>query len=167
MAKTKYLFLALILTFMVMVTNAFAEEQAGLGKPPLTWSSLTRNYVWSPKGELLGRVWDMVVDSQGRVTFLVVSSPAILGVRGKNVAVPFDSFAYDREKGRFVLDIPRERLIGAPAFTNRSLYSEKWSDDTYRYFGKAPYWTEGDLVEKGVKPTEGPMESGGTYYPFR
>jgi hypothetical protein len=167
MAKSNYLILAVILVFGVMVTNAFAEEQArlGMGKPSV-WSDLNRIFVLSPKGDVLGRVWDLVIDSQGRTTFVVVSTSGILGGRGKFVAVPFSSFTYDREKRRFVLDIPRDRLFNAPSFTNRSLYNEKWAEDTYRYFGKAPYWTEGDLVEKGMKPTEDPKDYRGPYYPY-
>src|SRR4030042_4272488 len=135
MAKVKYLLLLGIFAFGGMVTTSFAEEQAGLGMgKPSVWSNLSRNSVWNPKGELLGRVWDLVIDSQGQVTFVVVSQPGILGVRGKTVAVPFNSFIYDRQKRRFVLDIPRDKLISAPAFTSRSLYSEKWAEDMYRYF---------------------------------
>jgi sporulation protein YlmC with PRC-barrel domain len=165
MAKVKYLLLFGIFVLGVMATTSPAEEQAlGMGKPSV-WSSLNRNYVWSPKGELLGRVWDFVIDSKGKVTFVVVSQPPLLGVRGKTVAVPFGSFAYDRQKERFVLDIPRERLISAPAFSNRSLYSEKWAEDMYRYFGRAPYWTEGELVEKGMKAPEEPGDFSGTFSP--
>jgi sporulation protein YlmC with PRC-barrel domain len=167
MDKAKYLILALIFAVGVLLTNAFAGEPAGLGAgKPSVWSSLTGNYVWSPKGEVLGRVSDLVIDSQGRTAFVVVSTPGILGVRGKNVAVPFDSVVYDREKRRLVLDIARDRLLTAPSFTNRSLYSEKWAEDIYRHFGKAPYWTEGELVEKGIKPEEDPIGQGGTYTPF-
>jgi sporulation protein YlmC with PRC-barrel domain len=167
MAKTKYLISALFLAFGVMVTNALGGEQTGMGMgKPFVWSGVTRNYVWNPQGEVLGRVSDLVIDSHGNTTFVVVSIPGILGFHGKNVAVPFDSFGYDREKHRVVLDIQRDRLFSAPAFTNRSLYNEKWVENMYRYFGKAPYWTEGELVEKGIKPPEDPMDYDRTHNPL-
>jgi len=54
-----------------------------------------------------------------------------------------------------------------PEFTKQDLYSEMWAEHVYRYFGQAPYWTEGELVEKGVKPTEVPRDDfGGSYLPY-
>jgi hypothetical protein len=162
----KMMSLAVFLALSVMVTAAFAGGKAGLNTgSPFVWSSMRGDGVWSPKEEFLGRVWDLVVDSRGQTAFLVISTPGVMGIHGKNVAVPFASLSYDREKRHYVIDVPRERLLGAPPFASRFLYSEKWAEDVYRYFGRAPYWTEGELVEKGVKPEENPLDFGGPYSP--
>lgn len=158
MAKITTVMLALVFALGFWATNAFADEQTamGMGKPSAL-SSLTGTYILNPKGEYVGRVTDFVVDSQGQVTFVVVSHGGFMRIGEKEVAVPYGSFSYDRGKRHFVLDLTRDKLGMAPAFTRRDLYSEKWAEDVYRYFGRAPYWTEGELVEKGMKPVEEPM----------
>ncbi len=165
MAKVMTLLMAMVFAFGFMAPNALAEEQMAMsiGKPSAL-SSLVGTNVSDPKGEYLGRVSDFVVDSQGQVIFVVVSHGGFLRIGEKEVAVPFSSFTYDRQKSHFVLDITRDKLDTAPAFTKRELYNEKWAEDVYRYFGRAPYWTEGELVEKGMKPMEAPLSGIGEFF---
>lgn len=165
MAKITTLMLAVVFALGFLATNAFADEQKamGMGKPSVL-TSFTGTHVLNPKGEYLGRVSDFVIDSQGNVTFVVVSHGGFLRFGETDVAIPFGSFTYDRQKSHFVLDLTRDKLNTAPAFTKRDLYSEKWAEDVYRHFGQAPYWTEGELVEKGVKPMEEPLSDIGEYY---
>jgi sporulation protein YlmC with PRC-barrel domain len=168
MAKITILLMTVVFAFGFMVTNAFAEEQMAMnmGKPSAL-SSIVGTNVLDPKGEYLGRVSDFVIDSQGQVTFVVVSHGGFLRIGETEVAVPFGSFNYDRQKNHFVLDLTRDKLNTAPAFTKRDLYSEKWAEDVYRHFGQAPYWTEGELVEKGIKPMDEPLSnSGRTLMPY-
>ena len=159
MAKIAILTIAVFFTFGFMVSNGYAEEQAvmSMGKPS-PMSSMVGTSILNPKGDYLGGVSDFVIDPQGHVTFVVVSHGGFLRMGEKKVAVPFGFFSYDREKRHFVLDLTREELGMAPAFTRRDLYSEKWAEDVYRYFGKAPYWTEGELVQKGIKPIQEPVK---------
>jgi len=165
MAKITILLMAVVFAFGFMVTNAFADEQMGTGMgKPFALSSMVGTSVLDPKGEYLGRASDFVIDSQGHVTFVVVSHGGFLRIGETEVAIPFGSFTYDRPKSHFVLDLTRDKLNTAPAFTKRDLYSEKWAEDVYRFFGQAPYWTEGELVEKGVKPMEEPISDFGGYF---
>jgi sporulation protein YlmC with PRC-barrel domain len=155
MAKFMVAMFGAVFALGLLVTNGFADEQMAMsmGKPSAL-SSLSGTYVVSPKGEYLGRASNFVIDSQGHVAFVVVSHGGFLRFGEKETAVPFASFAYDREKKHFVLDSTREHLNAAPEFTKQDLYSEMWADHVYWYFGKAPYWTEGELVEKGMKPMD-------------
>jgi sporulation protein YlmC with PRC-barrel domain len=168
MAKIATLMFALVFAFGFLVPNAFADDQAAMtmGKPSAL-SSMVGTSVLNPKGDYLGRVSDFVIDSQGHVTFAVVSHGGFLRIREKDVAVPYGSFSYDRQKGHFVLDVTQDKLDMAPTFVKRDLYHEKWAEDVYRYFGQAPYWTEGDLVEKGIKPMEEPLTGfDDSFYPY-
>jgi sporulation protein YlmC with PRC-barrel domain len=165
MAKITIQWVAVVFAFGFMFTNAFADEQMGTGMgKPFALSSMVGTSVLDPKGEYLGRASDFVIDSQGHVTFVVVSHGGFLRIGETEVAIPFGSFTYDRPKSHFVLDLTRDKLNTAPAFTKRDLYSEKWAEDVYRHFGQAPYWTEGELVEKGVKPMEEPISDFGGYF---
>ena len=168
MVKITILLMAVVFAFGFMVTNGFAEGQAvmSMGKPS-SLSSMAGTSVLNPKGEYLGRVSDFVIDSHGHVTFLVISHGGFLRIGEKDTAVPFGSFAYDREKSHFVLDLTRDKLDTAPAFRKRDLYNEKWAKDVYQYFGQASYWTEGELVEKGIKPREEPENDwGAPFFPY-
>ena len=155
MSKVMVAMLTAFFALGIFAANGYADEQmaTSMGKPSAL-SSLTGTYVVTPKGEYLGRASDFVIDPQGHVLFVVVSHGGFLRIGEKETAVPFASFSYDRQKRNFVLDSTPDKLVAAPEFSKRDLYSEMWADHVYRYFGKAPYWTEGELVEKGMKPRE-------------
>jgi sporulation protein YlmC with PRC-barrel domain len=169
MAKISIFLMAVVFAFGFMVQNAFADDEMAMsmGKPSAL-SSIVGTDVTNHKGEYLGRVADFVIDSQGHVTFVVIAHGGFLRIKEREVAVPFSSFAYDREKRHFVLDLTRDKLYTAPIFTKRDLYNEKWAEDVYRHFGQAPYWTEGELVEKGIMPMQEPMTNdfGESFNPY-
>ena len=169
MAKIAGWLIAMFIAMGFAAANVYSAEQmtathTDLGRPS-TVHSLIGSWVSNSKGEDLGRVTDFVIDSQGRVTFVVIAYGGFLRIGGREVAVPFTSFAYDRESRHFVLDMSKERLASAPAFSARSLYNEKWAEEVYRHFGQAPYWTEGELVEKGVSPPK-PEPMGTSNFPI-
>ncbi len=167
MAGKKFLATVMLAFFGAMAIYAYADgpKAATLGKPS-SLSDLVGLYVSDPKGEVLGRVADFVIDPQGHVAFVILASGGFLGFGEKEVAVPFGSFAYDRERRRFVLDLTKEKLDEAPMFMMRDLYSEKWAAEDYRYFGQAPYWGEGKLVEKGIRPPKEPEKPLGNPFPY-
>jgi sporulation protein YlmC with PRC-barrel domain len=168
MAKIMTVIMGTVFALGFWVTNAFAGEQMAMsmGKPSAL-SSLVGTLVLNFQGEYLGRVSDFVIDAQGHVTFVVISHGGFLRIGEKDAAVPYGPFSYDRQKRHFVLDMTREKLQRGPEFAKQVLYSEMWAEHVYRYFGQAPYWTEGELVEKGVKPTEAPLEDfGESFMPY-
>jgi uncharacterized protein YrrD len=105
-----------------------------------TLGSLVKN----PQGDYLGRIDDYVFDSEGRITFAVLSYGGWWRmVGGKHIAIPFDAFSYEAKDRQFVLDATREQLDTAPVFDKKFVGDRKWAEDTYRFFGRQPYWTEG------------------------
>lgn len=168
MAKITIFIISLVFALGFLAPNALADDRAEMtiGKP-FAFSSMAGTSVHNPKGEYLGWISDFVIDSHGKVTFAVVSHGGFLRIWEKDVAVPYGSFSYDREKAHFVLDATSDKLNTAPKFTRRDLYNEQWAEDVYRYFGQAPYWTEGELVEKGIEPMEEPLTGyDESFYPF-
>jgi hypothetical protein len=73
----------------------------------------------------------------------------------KSVAVPFGMLTYSTEGKHLVLDLAREKLDSAPAFDKSVLASGKSVEDTYKYYGQAPYWTE----ERSERMQDFPMEA--------
>jgi hypothetical protein len=166
MAKfTTMAFLA-VFALGLFSASAYASEEMAKGmNRPYGTSEILGSSVKNLQGDYLGRITDLVVDSHGRVAFAVLSHGGFLGMGGTSVAIPFEALTFNSMGKHFALDISRARLDSAPVFTMRDLYSEKWADDVYRYFGRQPYWTEGGLVMEGVKPIEEePM--GNMDYPY-
>ena len=153
MANIKILALAVIMAFGLMAAGAYSGEQAstGMGRP-YSLNQLEGTYVKNHKGEIVGRITDFVADSEGRVAFAILAHGGFWRIGETHAAIPYTAFTYDREGKFFLLDITKEKLASAPAFGPRDLYSEKWAEDVYRYYGQQPYWTEGDLVHEGITP---------------
>ena len=83
---------------------------------PLT-SSLGRN-VYSPKGEDLGRVVDLLADPEGRVRVAIVDFGGFLGVGTRRIAVDWPLLHFtpgDKDKP-LILTVTREKLQSAPEY---------------------------------------------------
>jgi sporulation protein YlmC with PRC-barrel domain len=111
---------------------------------PVKASSIIGTDVINPEGDSLGDVKEVVIDPRtGRVAYAVVSFGGFLGMGEKLFAIPFSSFSYDTDEGKYVLDVSKDRLKNAPGFdADRwpSMADEKWNRDVYKYYGRTPYW---------------------------
>jgi len=91
--------------------------------------------VKNPQGAKLGEIGDLVMDSQGRIPFVMLSH------RGKTIVIPYSALAIERNY--FVLDASAEKLASAPAVGEKEeSIDQAKATEIYRYFGQAPYWTE-------------------------
>jgi sporulation protein YlmC with PRC-barrel domain len=112
---------------------------------PFQFSEISLMFAKNPQGQYLGRITDLVFDSQGHISFAILSRPGIIGIHGKPIAVPFNALSFDKKEKVFILDVSWERLESAALFAKGDLGDHKWAEDTYRYFGQQPYWTDRDL----------------------
>lgn len=96
----------------------------------LSSSSITGTNVTNQKGESLGEIKDLMIDTEsGTVTYAVLSFGGFLGLGDKYFAVPFEAFNVNTTTEKFVLNIPQERLENAPGFDKNNW--PKTSDHTY------------------------------------
>jgi sporulation protein YlmC with PRC-barrel domain len=120
-----------------------ANEPAGQ-----TWENANTFYqivgtpVKNEQGETLGRMRDLVIDSQGHIHFAVLSHGGLLGIGGKLVAVPITVLNFEEEGKAVVLNSTKAQLDSAPAFKASNLSDKNWAEEMYRYFGQQPFWTE-------------------------
>ena len=98
--------------------------------------------VKNQQGEELGKINDVVIDSQGHVPLAILAHGGFWGMGGKLVAVPFSALQFDPSKKDYMLNSTQEKLDSAPAFQVSDLSHEKWPEDVYRFFGQYPYWAE-------------------------
>jgi len=94
-------------------------------------------------GQYLGTVRDFVHDSDGKVSFAVVSRGGFLGFGETKVAIPYSALTYDRDKQHFTCAISEDRFANAPEIEDEAkLHDRSFAEEIYRYFGLQPYWTE-------------------------
>ncbi|RPJ04931.1 MAG: PRC-barrel domain containing protein [Deltaproteobacteria bacterium] len=128
------------------------------GKSEATWgraytvSEVVGVEVKGPQGEEFGKISDYVIDTNGRIPF------AIVAYAEKSVAIPFGTLTYNSEGKHLVLSLSKERLDSAPAFDKSALANRTWVEDTYKYFGQAPYWSDAGMTQEKTE-AELPQES--------
>jgi hypothetical protein len=93
------------------------------------------------KGEYVGTLTNVLVDSAGNIGFIVLSIDKEGGLGEKEIAVPLDTFSYDRQKKLLLLDISMEKLSTAPEFKTSDLNDPDFPERIYRFFGLMPFWT--------------------------
>ncbi len=103
--------------------------------------------VQSSQGEDLGRISSLAIDPKdGRVVFGVLTYGGFWGFGAKYVAVPLTVMDLKTDKNgkpdAFVLDISKQQLASAPTFEGKGLPDRGQVEESYRFFGQTPYWTE-------------------------
>jgi hypothetical protein len=96
--------------------TAVVNAEVGRIDGPLT-SILGKN-VYSPKGEDLGRVVDLLADPDGRVRVAIIDFGGFLGVGTRRIAVDWPLlhfFPTDKDKP-LILTVTREKLQSAPEY---------------------------------------------------
>jgi len=88
------------------------------------------------QGERLGEIGDFLMDSGGRIPFVILSH------EGKMITIPYRALA--AEGNFFVLDASEKKLAAAPAIDPKEdSIDQAKAEEIYRYFGQSPYWTAG------------------------
>lgn len=106
------------------------------------YDQMLETSVKNQQGEGLGKINDLVIDSQGHVPLAILTHGGFWGMGGKLVAVPFSALKFDPRGKDYVFNSTKEKLNSAPAFKITDLSDKKYPVDVYRFFGQHPYWTE-------------------------
>ena len=121
------------------------QPEAGAGPGPFLMgaSTLTGNEVVDRDAEALGKVTEIMLDVlSGRVAYAVLSFGGFLGLGEKLFAVPWSALVLDTMNKRFMLDVEKERLDGAPGFDKDhwpNMANLEWAADIHAYYGRAMY----------------------------
>ena len=96
----------------------------------LSATSITGTNVTNQKGENLGEIKDLMIDTEtGTVNYAVLSFGGFLGLGDKYFAIPFEAFEVNTTTERFVLNVTKDRLENAPGFDKNDW--PKTSDRSY------------------------------------
>jgi hypothetical protein len=115
------------------------DPRHGPGPHLMGSATLVRNDVCNTAGMSLGEIKDIMIDMRsGRVSYAVLSFGAFMGIGGKLFAVPWAALTLDTDKKRFVLDVDKAQLDGAPGFDKHhwpDMADPTWQAGIDRYYG--------------------------------
>ncbi|MBB4081010.1 sporulation protein YlmC with PRC-barrel domain [Lewinella aquimaris] len=105
----------------------------------LSSTSITGTNVTNQKGENLGEIKDLMIDTEnGTVNYAVLSFGGFLGMGDKYFAIPFEAFTVNTTKETFVLNVSKDRLENAPGFDKdnwpKTSESKYW-DSLHDHYG--------------------------------
>lgn len=114
---------------------------SGPGPYIMAANTLTGNKVVNESGEDLGTLKHIMLDVVGgTIPYAVLSFGGVLGLGDKLFAVPWSSLALDVDNERFVLNIAKDRLQGAPGFDKNDwpdMADDRWRTEVSGYYGPA------------------------------
>jgi sporulation protein YlmC with PRC-barrel domain len=132
--------------------NAKKPVDAAARTSVITWKAtdLKGTDVKTPKGEKLGDLKDLAIDSNGRVCYAALSVGGFLGIGDRVVAVPWDSLSFslagDKGDSKLItLASTKQQLEDAPQFkagkeNGAEMCNPKWIGGVYDHFSCPMYW---------------------------
>lgn len=119
------------------------DDRHGPGPYLMGADTLVGNEVYNREAQDLGEIKEIMLDMRsGRVSYAVLSFGGFLGMGEKLFAVPWDALKLDTENKRFVLDVAKDRLDGAPGFDKThwpDMADETWEKSIHAYYGTKPH----------------------------
>ncbi len=104
--------------------------------------------VRDPQGKEIGEVEDLIIDSQGRVAFVIVSFEDSFVSDDQFYAVPPKALrpGSDPDRQDLILSTSKETFTANSGFSSERFpkFDEQNTRDTYKRFDQSPYW-EGDM----------------------
>jgi sporulation protein YlmC with PRC-barrel domain len=115
------------------------DPRKGPGPELMSAHSLIGDDVYNRQSESLGAIKEIMIDMRsGRVAYAVMSFGGFLGMGGKLFAVPWAALTLDTKDHRFILDVDKDRLEGAPGFDKShwpNMADTTWARAVHSYYG--------------------------------
>jgi len=112
----------------------------------LSATTMIGNGIKNLEGEDLGKLEELMMDlNTGRIAYAVISFGGVLGIGNKLFAVPWEALRLDTNDHKFLLDVDKDTLEGAPGFNKDNWPIEpthEWLVNVYSYYGHVPYWKQ-------------------------
>jgi sporulation protein YlmC with PRC-barrel domain len=95
-------------------------------------------------GATIGRVEDLVLDKlSNNIMFAIVGFGGFLGMGEKFHPLPWSTLDYDETEGGYVVNLTRQQLEAAPAYSMDELTrgdGTQFRDRVYDYYKATRYW---------------------------
>lgn len=116
-------------------------------------SELIGSTVKNPNGEDLGKVSDMIVQrGSGRIVFAVINSGSVLGMGGKDFAVPLNELTWSDKDECYQANMTPEQVERQTEFLPddwNNLQSDSWMDNFRSWIGVEEDDTAASAFERG------------------
>jgi len=141
------------------------SSNAGPGPSLMGADTLIGDGVVNAAEEDLGDIKEIMLDMQtGQVAYAVLAFGGFLGMGEKLFAVPWQALHLDTVNKRFVLNVDKDRLKGAPGFDKDSwpdMSDLNWASGIHSFYGTEAGRSGGPSMGPGV-PTGGMVGGSGT-----
>lgn len=95
-------------------------------------------------GATIGKVEDIVLDKlSNHIMFAIVGFGGFLGMGEKFHPLPWSALDYDEDANGYVVNVTKEQLKAAPAYTMEELTQSdgmQYRDRVYEYYNATRYW---------------------------
>ena len=94
--------------------------------------------VYNPQNEKLGTIANVMIDKKsGKSEYAVMEFGGLFGLGSDHYPIPWDMLTYDVEQGGYVVDIPKEKLTGAPRYARDETpdYTDDYGRSVFGYYG--------------------------------
>jgi len=122
-----------------VTTGAGPDMRRGPGPELMGAETLIGNDVVNAKDESLGSIKEIMLDMRsGKIGYAVLSFGGFLGMGEKLFAVPWTALALDTKNKRFVLNVEKDRLKGAPGFDAThwpNMVDQSWMNEVHSFYG--------------------------------
>jgi hypothetical protein len=99
--------------------------------------------VFNTSAEHLGTIRGVMLHKlSGEVAYAVLAFGGVLGLGEKHYPLPWSALKYDVALGGYVVPYAKDKLQGAPGFTDEEIGEDDspWRARVYDFYGAAPYW---------------------------
>ena len=110
----------------------------------LSASTISGDDVTNPRGEKLGHIKDLMIDTaSGRIAYAVLSFGGLFGMGEKLFAIPFKALRIRPDDKAFELDVDEEQLERSHGFDKDdwpNMADQRWQTEVHTVYGVDPYW---------------------------
>ncbi len=116
-------------------------------------SKVNGTAVYNRAGDRLGSIYDVMLEKvSGKASYAIMSFGGFLGIGEQYHPLPWRELTYDQRQGGYVVNLDRQRLEGAPAYSasDLSIWDDRRTRDIDAYYGS--FAPTGGMGEPGVLP---------------
>jgi len=117
---------------------ASVKDPADTSGTLIAASKVNGTTVYNTGGEKLGSIYDVMLEKvSGKAAYAIMSFGGFLGMGEQYHPLPWNQLTYDRGQGGYVVNLDRQRLEGAPAYSASDLnaWDDRRARDIDAYYG--------------------------------
>ncbi len=106
------------------------QDSTTVTRDQIRASSVNGTTVYNAEGDKLGHIDDIVLNKRdGKASVAIMSFGGFLGMGENYHPLPWETLAYDRDRGGYVVNVSRAQLEGAPSYVRDE--EPNWDDPEY------------------------------------